>query len=98
ELADLFAKHKVMPPGALGYQSAEYLQLYETNRLAILGAGSSNYATIQREAPAVFEQTALMLLPTGPQGGAVWISPDGIGIFAASKHKDEAEKFIEFYL
>jgi len=98
ELADLYLEHKVMPPGAPGYIHQEYLQLYEAGKLSMLGASSQNYAVMAAEAPEVLLKTIVLPYPTGPAGGANWISPDGIGVFKNSEHKDTAKEFIKFYL
>lgn len=98
ELSDLFLKDKVMAPGAAGYTGGEDNMLYETGKLGINGCSSSFYGVLAAEAPEVYEDTLVLPLPTGPAGGANWISPDGIGIFANSKNKELAKEFIKFYL
>lgn len=99
ELADLFLKDKVMPPGSPGYaDGGEFNMLYQTDKLGMIGCSSSLYAVLQLESPEIFEDTLILPLPTGPAGGANWISPDGIGIFANSKNKEWAKEFIKFYL
>jgi ABC-type glycerol-3-phosphate transport system substrate-binding protein len=99
ELSDLFLKDKVMPPGSPGYTGGgEYGMLYQTDKLGMNGCSSSFYGVLAEEAPDVYEDTLILPLPTGPAGGANWISPDGIGIFANSKNKDLAKEFIKFYL
>ncbi|MGQ9630936.1 MAG: ABC transporter substrate-binding protein [bacterium] len=97
EISDMFLVHKVMPPGTPGYDP-EWLQLYQTGKIGMFGASSGNYARIEAQAPDVFKDTVLSVLPTGPAGGANWISPDGIGIFKESKHIKTASEFIKFYL
>ncbi len=96
-ITDLFLKYKVMPPGSPGY-GPEFTMLYETNKIGIFGASSSNYFTFQNESPEAFEKTILLPYPTGPMGGSNWISPDGIGVFKGTKDVKWAKEFVKFYL
>ena len=98
ELADLLLKYKVIPPATPSYVSGEERMLFQTGKVGMLGASSGNYNLIQKEAPEVFSKLLLLPYPTGPAGGANWISPDGIGIFKGSKNVAMAKEFIKFYL
>jgi len=98
ELADLLLKYKVIPPATASYVSGEERMLFQTGKVGMLGASSGNYSLIKEEAPDVFSQLLILPYPTGPAGGANWISPDGIGIFKGSKNVAMAKEFIKFYL
>ncbi len=98
ELADLFLEHKVIPPASPSYVANEEIMLFQTGKVGMLGASSGYYDIIREEAPDVFSQLLLLPYPTGPAGGANWISPDGIGIFKGSKNVAMAKEFIKFYL
>ena len=98
ELADLFLEYKVIPPASPSYLFQEGENLFKAGKIGMLGGPSSHYAVIQKDFPDVFSQLLILPFPTGPAGGANWISPDGIGIFKGSKNVEMAKEFIKFYL
>ena len=93
---DTIQKHKIQPPGVMGWTDVHNNEAYMAGKLASTNNGASlYYAMVNRKHPLA-DKTLLTLTPGGPAGRFVQSGPYNWGIFQKSPHAELAEDMIRW--
>lgn len=97
--ADLYLKHKVVPPAALSQNEMMTYDDFSSGRTS-MGIFLPQYATAWKSQlpPERFSEFGYATLPEGPKGKLSWGCSNPIYMSATSKHVDIAKKWIKFWL
>ena len=93
---DTIRKHKIQPPGVMGWTDVHNNEAYMAGKLVSTNNGASlYYAMVNRKHPLA-EKTQVLLTPGGPAGSFVAAGAYNWGIFKQTKHADLCEDLIRW--
>jgi multiple sugar transport system substrate-binding protein len=93
---DTIQKHKVQPPGVMGWNDASNNEAYMAGKLVSTNNGASLYYAMGAKNHPLFEKTQVILTPGGPAGAFVAAGAYNWGVFQKSKHHELAEDMIRW--
>ena len=93
---DTIQKHKVQPPGVMGWNDASNNEAYMAGKLVSTNNGASLYYAMGAKKHPLFEKTQVILTPGGPAGAFVFAGAYNWGVFQKSKHHELAEDMIRW--
>lgn len=93
---DTIQKHKIQPPGVMGWTDVHNNEAYMAGKLVTTNNGASlYYAMVNRKHPLA-DKTLLTLTPGGPAGSFVQSGPYNWGVFQKSQHAELADDLIRW--
>jgi multiple sugar transport system substrate-binding protein len=93
---DTIQKHKVQPPGVMGWTDVSNNEAYMAGKLVTTNNGASLYYAMVNRKHELASKTQLVLTPGGPGGSFVGSSCYNWAIFGKSKHADLCEDLIRW--
>jgi multiple sugar transport system substrate-binding protein len=93
---DTITKHKIQPPGVMGWTDVSNNEAYMAGKLVTTNNGASLYYAMVQKKHDLAPKTLLVLTPGGPGGAFVSSSCYNWGIFSKSKHADLGEDLIRW--
>jgi multiple sugar transport system substrate-binding protein len=93
---DTIQKHKIQPPGVMGWNDASNNEAYMAGKLVSTNNGASLYYAMGAKNHPLFEKTQVILTPGGPAGSFVFAGAYNWGVFQKSKHHELAEDMIRW--
>ena len=92
--------NKAAPPGSLNYEFPESNQAFMNDQVATMLQWNAAFATLNdpKQAPKVAGKVGIAPPPAGEAGHATHVHSLGIGMNAASTHKEAAAKFLNYLL
>ena len=93
---DTIQKHKIQPPGVMGWTDVSNNESYMAGKLATTNNGASLYYAMVAKKHELAPKTLLVLTPGGPAGSFVGSSCYNWGIFGKSKHAELGEDLIRW--
>ena len=93
---DTILKHKIQPPGVMGWTDPSNNEAYMAGKLVTTNNGASLYYAMVAKKHDLAPKTLLALTPGGPAGSFVASGPYNWGIFTKSKHADLGEDLIRW--
>ena len=93
---DTIQKHKVQPPGVMGWNDASNNEAYMAGKLVTTNNGASLYYAMGAKKHPLFEKTQVILTPGGPAGSFVFAGAYNWGVFQKSKYHELAEDMIRW--
>ncbi len=93
---DTIQKHKIQPPGVMGWTDPSNNEAYLAGKLVTTNNGASLYYDMVAKKHELAPKTLLVRTPGGPAGSFVNSSCYNWGIFAKSKHADLCEDLIRW--
>lgn len=86
------------PPGSLNYEFAETNEAFRSGQVASILQWNAAYASLgdPEQSPIVAEHLAVAPLPAGSAGSRTHTHSLGIGLNAASEHKEAAGRFVDY--
>src|SRR5882672_1968223 len=93
---DTIQKHKIQPPGVMGWNDASNNEAYMAGKLVSTNNGASLYYAMGARKHALYEKTQVILTPGGPAGSFVFAGAYNWGVFQKSKHHELAEDLIRW--
>jgi len=93
---DTIQKHKIQPPGVMGWTDVSNNEAYMAGKLVTTNNGASLYYAMVAKKHEMASKTLLVLTPGGPAGSFVGSSCYNWGIFNKTKHADLCEDLIRW--
>src|SRR5882672_6182262 len=93
---DTIQKHKVQPPGVMGWNDASNNEAYMAGKLVSTNNGASLFYAMGAKKHPLFEKTQVILTPGGPAGTFVFAGAYNWGVFQKSKYHELAEDMIRW--
>jgi len=93
---DSITKHKIQPPGVMGWTDPSNNEAYMAGNLVTTNNGASLYYAMVAKKHELAPKTLLTLTPGGPAGSFVGASCYNWGIFQKSKYADLCEDMIRY--
>ena len=93
---DTIKKHKIQPPGVMGWTDVSNNEAYMAGKLVTTNNGASLYYAMTAKKHELAAKTLLTLTPGGPAGSLVGGSCYNWGIFSKSKHAELGEDLIRW--
>ena len=93
---DTIQKHKIQPPGVMGWTDVSNNEAYMAGKLVTTNNGASLYYAMIAKKHEMAPKTLLVLTPGGPAGSFVGSSCYNWGIFNKTKHADLCEDLIRW--
>ncbi len=93
---DTIKKHKILPPGVMGWTAVSNNEAYMAGKLVTTNNGASVYYAMVARKHELASKTLLTLTPGGPAGSLVGGSCYNWGIFSKSKHAELGEDLIRW--
>ncbi len=93
---DTITKHKIQPPGVMGWTDVSNNEAYMAGKLVTTNNGASLYYAMVQKKHELAAKTQLVLTPGGPAGSFVGASCYNWGIFQKSKYADLCEDLIRY--
>ena len=93
---DTIQKHKIQPPGVMGWTDVSNNEAYMAGKLVTTNNGASLYYAMVTRKHELAPKTLLILTPGGPAGCFVTSSCYNWAIFQKSKHAELAEDLIRW--
>jgi multiple sugar transport system substrate-binding protein len=93
---DTITKHKIQPPGVMGWTDVSNNEAYMAGKLATTNNGASLYYAMVAKKHELAPKTLLVLTPGGPAGSFVGSSCYNWGIFSKTQHADMCEDLIRW--
>jgi multiple sugar transport system substrate-binding protein len=93
---DTIQKHKIQPPGVMGWTDVSNNEAYMAGKLVTTNNGASLYYAMVAKKHELAPKTLLVLTPGGPAGSFVGSSCYNWGIFNKTKHADLCEDLIRW--
>ena len=93
---DTITKHKIQPPGVMGWTDVSNNEAYLAGNLVTTNNGASLYFAMVSKKHELAPKTLLVLTPGGPGGSFVGSSCYNWGIFQKSKYADLGEDMIRY--
>jgi len=93
---DTIQKHKIQPPGVMGWTDVSNNEAYMAGKLVTTNNGASLYYAMVTKKHELAAKTQLVLTPGGPGGSFVGSSCYNWAIFGKSKHADLCEDLIRW--
>jgi multiple sugar transport system substrate-binding protein len=93
---DTIQKHKIQPPGVMGWTDVNNNEAYMAGKLVSTNNGASLYYAMVAKKHPLAAKTQVALTPGGPAGSFVAAGAYNWGIFKASKHAELSEDLIRW--
>src|SRR5215813_6817413 len=93
---DTITKHKIQPPGVMGWTDVSNNEAYLAGKLVTTNNGASLYYAMVAKKHELAPKTLLVLTPGGPAGSFVGASCYNWGIFQKSKYAELGEDLIRY--
>jgi len=93
---DTIQKHKVQPPGVMGWTDVSNNEAYMAGKLVCTNNGASLYYAMVKKKHPLADKTAVILTPGGPAGSFTFVGAYNWGIFQKSKYHELAEDMIRW--
>jgi ABC-type glycerol-3-phosphate transport system substrate-binding protein len=93
---DTVKKHKMQPPGVMGWTDVSNNEAYLAGKLVTTNNGASLYFAMVNKKHELAPKTLLVLTPGGPAGAFVQSSCYNWAIFQKSKHAELCEDLIRW--
>src|SRR2546422_9225656 len=93
---DTIQKHKIQPPGVMGWNDASNNEAYMAGKLVSTNNGASLYYAMGAKKHPLYEKTAVILTPGGPAGSFVGTNVYNWGVFQKSKNHELSEDLIRW--
>ena len=93
---DTIQKHKIQPPGVMGWTDSSNNEAYLAGKLVSTNNGASLYYAMVSKKHPLAEKTQVILTPGGPAGSFVFAGAYNWGVFKATKHADLCEDMIRW--
>jgi ABC-type glycerol-3-phosphate transport system substrate-binding protein len=93
---DTIQKHKIQPPGVMGWNDVSNNEAYLAGKLIATNNGASLYYALVDKKHALADKTQVILTPGGPAGSFVGAGCYNWGIFKASKLADLCEDLVRW--
>ena len=93
---DTIQKHKIQPPGVMGWTDVSNNEAYMAGKLVTTNNGASLYFAMVNRKHELAPRRCLILTPGGPAGSFVTSSCYNWEIFQKSKHAELAEDLIRW--
>ena len=93
---DTITKHKIQPPGVMGWTDVSNNEAYMAGKLVTTNNGASLYYAMVTKKHELASKTQLVVTPGGPAGSFSGSSCYNWAIFQKSKHADLAEDMIRY--
>ncbi|HYB41420.1 MAG TPA: extracellular solute-binding protein [Candidatus Methylomirabilis sp.] len=93
---DTIQKHKIQPPGVMGWTDVSNNEAYMAGKLVTTNNGASLYYAMVAKKHELAPKTLLVLTPGGPAGSFVGSSCYNWGIFSKSKYPDLCEDLVRW--
>jgi len=97
-LAEMYTKHKIIPPGAINWDNAGNNNAYQSEQVAFIQNAASVLAWCLVNKPALAESTILANIPAGPAGSFAAVDCWALGIFKDSKVPDVAKEALAYVM
>jgi multiple sugar transport system substrate-binding protein len=97
-IADMYLKHKIVPPGAINWDNAGNNNAYQSEQCAFIQNPASVLAWCQVNKPQLAEATLLANLPSGPAGSFGMVDCWAMSIFKDSKAQDAAKEALAYVM
>jgi len=91
---DTIQKHKIQPPGVMGWNDVSNNEAYMAGKLVSTNNGASLYYAMVAKKHPLAEKTQVILTPGGPAGS--FVAAGNWGIFQKSKHTELCEDLIRW--
>jgi len=93
---DTIQKHKIQPPGVMGWTDVSNNEAYMAGKLVTTNNGASLYYAMVTKKHELAPKTQLVVTPGGPAGAFSGSSCYNWAIFQKSKHAELAEDMIRY--
>ena len=93
---DTIQKHKIQPPGVMGWNDVSNNEAYMAGKLVSTNNGASLYYAMVAKKHPLAEKTQVILTPGGPAGSFVAAGAYNWGIFQKSKNAELCEDLIRW--
>jgi ABC-type glycerol-3-phosphate transport system substrate-binding protein len=93
---DTIQKHKIQPPGVMGWTDVSNNEAYMAGKLVTTNNGASLYYAMVARKHELAPKTLLILTPGGPAGSFVGSSCYNWAVFQKTKHADLGEDLIRW--
>jgi ABC-type glycerol-3-phosphate transport system substrate-binding protein len=93
---DTIQKHKVQPPGVMGWTDVHNNEAYMAGKLVCTNNGASLYYAMGAKKHPLFEKTQVLLTPGGPAGSFSFAGAYNWGLFKASKHAELCDDLVRW--
>lgn len=97
-IQNLFTKDAVTPPTAVNWDDSGNNTAYLSGQCAMIFNVGSLLSTIQADAPDLYDNTGVAMMPKGSNGSLVPGILDGYGIFKDAENKEGAKELIKWLL
>jgi multiple sugar transport system substrate-binding protein len=97
-LADMYTKHKIIPPGAINWDNSGNNNAYQSGQVVFVQNAASILAWLQINKPDLAEATILANIPAGPAGSFGMVDSWALGIFKDSKVPDVAREALTYVM
>jgi multiple sugar transport system substrate-binding protein len=94
--ADTIQKHKIQPPGVMGWTDVHNNEAFIAGKLVATNNGASLYYALGSRKNPLFEKTQVILTPGGPAGSFFFAGAYNWGLFKASKHAELCEDLVRW--
>jgi len=93
---DTIQKHKIQPPGVMGWNDASNNEAYMAGKLVSTNNGASLYYAMGAKSHPLYDKTQVILTPGGPAGSFVFAGAYNWGVFQKSKYHELAEDMVRW--
>src|SRR5262245_9561082 len=93
---DTIQKHKIQPPGVMGWTDVHNNEAYAAGKLVCTNNGASLYYALGAKKNPLFEKTQVIITPGGPAGSFYRAGAYNWGIFKATKHSELCEDLVRW--
>jgi len=93
---DSITKHKIQPPGVMGWTDVSNNEAYLAGNLVTTNNGASLYYAMVAKKHELAPKTLLILTPGGPAGSIITASCYNWAVFQKSKYADLCEDMIRY--
>jgi multiple sugar transport system substrate-binding protein len=97
-IKDMYAKHQIVPKGAVSWDNAGNNKAYQSQQVAYVYDGTSIYSYLLTSDTELAARTGLFVAPAGPAGRARHLYTDYYGVFKASPYPEVAKGFIRYLM
>ncbi|MCL4371687.1 MAG: sugar ABC transporter substrate-binding protein [Chloroflexi bacterium] len=97
-IADMYTKHKIIPPGAINWDNAGNNNAYQAGQAVFVANPSSVLAWLQANKPDLAKATVLENVPAGPVGSFGEVDCWALGVFKDSKVPDAARDALAYVM
>jgi len=95
--ADLYAKERFAPEGALSWNARDVRAAFEAGDLAMMIGGAWDLRAIQKAHPELEGKIATALLPAGPAGSQdAFAGGSHLVVFEGTEHEALARRYVDF--